>query len=276
MRHRARIWSTTARLLAAGRRRPTGDAVQDALESALREFAGIKLPTICAGRTDAGVHATLPGRPLRHRLSSARCSAGSAASTPFCRAAWRCAGRGPCRMPFTPAMARSRVATTTGCSTIRCVAAGGAARWLGLPPARRGAHAHAPRRISSALTISRVPRGRVSGGLAGAYLQPARDRASRGAAAGPRSPRMRFCTTWCATSSGRSWRSACRVRRPTGSGEVLAARDRRRAAPTFAAGGLYLSGVQYDVSFGLPEPVDAMPCTDDRTRIKICGLDAAR
>jgi tRNA pseudouridine38-40 synthase len=41
--------------------------------------------------------------------------------------------------------------------------------------------------------------------------------------------------------------------------ELLATRDRSRAAPTFAASGLYLSGVQYDASFGLPEPVDAMP-----------------
>jgi len=41
--------------------------------------------------------------------------------------------------------------------------------------------------------------------------------------------------------------------------EVLAGRDRSRAAPTFAASGLYLSGVQYDAAFGLPAPLDAMP-----------------
>lgn len=34
--------------------------------------------------------------------------------------------------------------------------------------------------------------------------------------------------------------------------ELLAARDRRRAAPTFAADGLYLAGVEYDPGFGLP------------------------
>jgi len=34
--------------------------------------------------------------------------------------------------------------------------------------------------------------------------------------------------------------------------ELLALRDRREAAPTFAAGGLYLAGVEYDRSFGLP------------------------
>lgn len=35
-----------------------GETVQDALEAALREIAGEPLGVICAGRTDAGVHAT--------------------------------------------------------------------------------------------------------------------------------------------------------------------------------------------------------------------------
>jgi tRNA pseudouridine38-40 synthase len=35
-----------------------GGTVQDALESALREIAGSEIGVICAGRTDAGVHAT--------------------------------------------------------------------------------------------------------------------------------------------------------------------------------------------------------------------------
>lgn len=34
--------------------------------------------------------------------------------------------------------------------------------------------------------------------------------------------------------------------------QVLAARDRRVAAPTFAPDGLYLAGVEYDAAFGLP------------------------
>jgi len=39
---------------------------------------------------------------------------------------------------------------------------------------------------------------------------------------------------------------------PAWIGELLAARDRTRAAPTFAADGLYLCGADYDVRFGLP------------------------
>ena len=36
---------------------PTGCSVQDALEHALGEIAGERIATVCAGRTDAGVHA---------------------------------------------------------------------------------------------------------------------------------------------------------------------------------------------------------------------------
>ena len=39
---------------------------------------------------------------------------------------------------------------------------------------------------------------------------------------------------------------------PAWIGELLAARDRRRAAPTFAPDGLYLSAIEYDPSLGLP------------------------
>lgn len=37
---------------------PCGETVQDVLESALKEIAGQPVGVICAGRTDAGVHAT--------------------------------------------------------------------------------------------------------------------------------------------------------------------------------------------------------------------------
>ncbi len=36
---------------------PDGDTVQDQLELALRKFTQADIPTTCAGRTDAGVHA---------------------------------------------------------------------------------------------------------------------------------------------------------------------------------------------------------------------------
>lgn len=42
-------------------------------------------------------------------------------------------------------------------------------------------------------------------------------------------------------------------------GEVVRARDRKVAAPTFAPEGLYLTHVQYDPLFALPAPIDAVP-----------------
>jgi tRNA pseudouridine38-40 synthase len=49
---------------------------------------------------------------------------------------------------------------------------------------------------------------------------------------------------------------------PTWIAELVAARDRTRAAPTFAADGLYLCGADYDAAWGLPptrRPV-CLPC----------------
>ena len=53
---------------------PHGDTVQDTLEGALAQFAQAPVPTICAGRTDTGVHATSQvihlDTPLDRRLES--------------------------------------------------------------------------------------------------------------------------------------------------------------------------------------------------------------
>jgi tRNA pseudouridine38-40 synthase len=40
--------------------------------------------------------------------------------------------------------------------------------------------------------------------------------------------------------------------------ELLESRDRRRAAPTFSAAGLYLAGVSYEAHWGLPANQDAL------------------
>jgi tRNA pseudouridine38-40 synthase len=48
------------------------------------------------------------------------------------------------------------------------------------------------------------------------------------------------------------------VREPGWLGEVLAGRDRSRAAPTFAPDGLYFLGPYYDAVHGLPERTPAM------------------
>jgi len=44
---------------------------------------------------------------------------------------------------------------------------------------------------------------------------------------------------------------------PTWLAEVLASRERRLAAPTFAPDGLYLRRISYDAKWGLPQIQDA-------------------
>ena len=41
--------------------------------------------------------------------------------------------------------------------------------------------------------------------------------------------------------------------------EILAARDRTRAAPTFSAAGLYLTHVEYDPALDLPPADETLP-----------------
>jgi tRNA pseudouridine38-40 synthase len=48
--------------------------------------------------------------------------------------------------------------------------------------------------------------------------------------------------------------------------ELIAARDRRLAAPTFAAAGLYLSQVRYDAHWNLPSFAPMMPFDPERLR----------
>ena len=47
-------------------------------------------------------------------------------------------------------------------------------------------------------------------------------------------------------------------REPGWLGEVLAGRDRTRAAPTFSPDGLYFLGPYYDAVHGIPERTPAM------------------
>jgi tRNA pseudouridine38-40 synthase len=53
--------------------------------------------------------------------------------------------------------------------------------------------------------------------------------------------------------------------------ELLARRDRTRAAPTFAAGGLYLSAVEYDSRWGLPQ----VPGTNVEAAIEVYAKAAS-
>lgn len=234
---------------------PGGGAVQDTLEHALTVFAGAPVATICAGRTDAGVHATAQvvhfdtrvERPLH---------------------AWV---RGPnAHLPTTVAVRWARVMPDDFHARFSATCRG-YDYWL-LDDA-----------VRSPLHDRRV--GWVFRPLDAEAMQDAADalvgthdfssfRATGCQAASP----VRTLRELSVLRSGRLIRVRARAnaflhhmvrnlvgtlvyvglgRQPPGwARQVLDARDRRRAAPTVAAAGLYLTRVDYDPMFCLPPAED--------------------
>lgn len=237
---------------------PDGHAVQDAVEAALRAFAAVPLPTTCAGRTDAGVHATYQvihvdtdvDRPLQ---------------------AWV---RGVNRyLPHTVAV-----------------------RWVRVVPATFHARYGALSRRYDYWILNDPVRVPLAHGRAGWVFRPldveAMQRAAallvgmhdfssfRSAECQAKSP-VRDLRLFSVERHGRFVHVQAQAnaflhhmvrnlvgtlvvigagRHPsTWAGEVLAARDRTRAAPTFAAAGLYLTHVEYDPALDLPPADDTRP-----------------
>lgn len=237
---------------------PGGTAVQDAVERALREFVGADVPTICAGRTDAGVHATFQVVHLDTGLER-----------PL--EAWV---RGVnAHLPATVAVRWSRAVPEAFHARF-----GATGRrydyWLLNDPMR------------SPLAHGRV--GWAFRPLDEAAMQAAAQRllgmhdftSFRAAECQARSPvrELRQCDVQRFGRLIRIRLSANAflhhmVRNIVGTlvyvglgrqpvewpAQVLAARDRAQAAPTFAAEGLYLTHVQYDPAFDLPAPADTLP-----------------
>jgi len=237
---------------------PGATAVQDAVERALRAFAGTDLATICAGRTDAGVHATYQvlhldtslDRPLESWVRGVNA-----------------------HLPPAVAVRWSRV----------------------VPPAFHARFSATGRRydywllndpVRSPLADQRV--GWVFRALDAAAMHAAAQQlvgthdftSYRAAECQARSPirELRQCDV---QRFGRLIRVRVTanaflhhmVRNLVGAlvyvglgrqpqdwpAQVLAARDRALAAPTFAADGLYLTHVQYDPAFDLPPAADTLP-----------------
>ena len=83
----------------------SGLTVQDRLEAALARFADAPISTLCAGRTDAGVHALMQVVHFDTDIERAR-SRGCVAPTAICRPTSRSSRRIRCPMPSTAAPAR--------------------------------------------------------------------------------------------------------------------------------------------------------------------------
>ena len=233
----------------------SGGTVQDALEAALGEIAGLPIGVICAGRTDAGVHAS-------HQV-----------------------------VHFEVPVERPLTAWVRGVNSN--LPAGVAVRWAQVVDAEFHARFSARGRRYRYLLLNRAQRpglwsGRV-GWLHGAIdLAPMQDAALRLLGEHDFSA-FRAAGCQAKTPVKTLWRADVRqqgnlfvfdfeasaflhhmVRNLVGSlvyigkgtqppgwvDELLQAKDRKQAAPTFSPDGLYFRGPIYEPHWGLPDPDD--------------------
>ena len=230
---------------------PSRDAVQDCVEAALRVVAGEPIATICAGRTDAGVHAlrqvihfdTAAARPLSAWVRGVNSHLPEGVAV---RAAQTVAPDFHARFGAL----RRRYRYLLHVSPVRHPLLAGRAGW----------------------SFRDVDTERMS--EAAALLMGEHDfsafRSSQCQAASPVRrleelgiERNGALVSFCVTGNAFLHHMVRNIvgllvmigtgrREPAWAAQVLAGRDRRVAAPTFDAAGLYLEGVQYDASHQLP------------------------
>lgn len=230
-----------------------GCAVQDRLEAALSTIAGVAVDTVCAGRTDAGVHAL--GQVVHfdcavERPDSAWVRGVNALLPPGMAVIWTRRVDDEFHARFSARSRSYRYVLLN--DAVRPAADHGRVGWY-----------HAP------LDLARMR-------SAATFLHGEHDfSAFRAAECQAQSP-VRTLHAVTITGSGPyvvfEFRANAflhhMVRNIVGSlvyvgkgrhapqwlAEVLRGRDRAQAAPTFDASGLYLAGVEYDARWGLPAP----------------------
>ena len=228
-----------------------GRGVQDALERALGAIADARIGTIAAGRTDTGVHATLQ---VVH---------------------------------FETEASRPETAWIRGVNSH--LPPDIAVQWAQRVPAEFHARFAASARHYTYLLVPRVTRPALLAGRVGWYHRPLDVDAMRVAAAALAGTHdfSAFRAAECQAASPVKTLARIKVdadgeyirfdfsanaflhhmirnivgalvyigagkESPAWMADLLAARDRARAAPTFAADGLYLVGADYDAKWGLP------------------------
>ena len=236
---------------------PDGNTVQDRLEAALDRFADRSLRTLCAGRTDTGVHAL---NQVVH---------------------------------FDTEVVRTDISWVRG--TNRFLAHDIAVQWSRIVDEAFHARNSALGRRYAYVLLEATVRPALEAGavgwsfrsLDGAAMQAAAQRligehdfsAFRSSECQAASP-VKTLRSIVITRRGAYWRfdfdgnaflhhmvrniMGCLVAIGSGArgeawlAEVLAARDRSRAAPTFPADGLYFVGPYYDPVHGIPDQTPAM------------------
>ena len=235
-----------------------GNTVQDALEHALQSFAGARLPTICAGRTDAGVHATYQvvhldtevDRPLHSWVRGVNSFLPRSVAV-----RWACAVPAAFHARYG-ALAR-RYDYWLLNDAVRRPLVEQRAGWVFRPldeSRMRSAAAH----LVGSHDFSAFRAAECQAASPVRTVQRL-DVERRGALLRVRIEANAFLHHMVRNIVGALVEVGVSRQEPAWVAQLLASRDRRRGAPTFTAAGLYLSGVQYDASFGLPEPVDTSP-----------------
>jgi tRNA pseudouridine38-40 synthase len=187
---------------------PDGRTLQDRVEAALTEFAASTVSSICAGRTDSGVHA------LNQVLH------------------------------FDTLVQRDAFAWVRG--TNRYLERDIALQWCQPVAADFHARRSALGRRYRYLLLQSAVRPALEQGLCGWCFKPLDGAAMRAAAA-----------LLIGEHDFSSFRAA-ECQSPGWMAEVLAARSREAAAPTFAPDGLYFVGPYYDARHGIPDHTPAM------------------
>jgi tRNA pseudouridine38-40 synthase len=231
---------------------PGGRTVQDHLEAALSAFAALPVGTVCAGRTDAGVHALnqvvhVDAPVERETFSWVR---GSNRFLPTDIALQWCRPVSEAFHARNSARGR-RYAYLLLESAVRPALESGAAGWVFRAldgPAMRAAAAHL------------IGEHDFSSFRSSACQSPTPVKTLRAIHIARRGAYWRFDfdgnaflhhmvrnLMGCLVAVGQG------LHHPDWMAEVLAARSRDAAAPTFAADGLYFAGPYYDAAHGIPE-----------------------
>jgi tRNA pseudouridine38-40 synthase len=231
---------------------PHARTVQESLERAIERFATLRLPTVVAGRTDAGVHAL--GQVVHfdtdlERVDFSWVRGINAFLDPNIAVQWAC--RVPDAFHARFAAYERTYFYVLHVSPVRSALLAGRAGWIHTPldvDAMRIAAGHllGEQDFSSFRSSECQARTPVK------HMR-AVDVVGRGAFVHFRFRANAFLhhmvrnIVGCLIAVGRG-------RQPPGwMRDVLAARDRRLAAPTFMADGLYLARVGYPEAFGVPQ-----------------------
>jgi len=234
---------------------PDGRTVQDTVEHALAQLAGSAVPTVCAGRTDAGVHATYQvvhvdppvARPLSAWVRGVNRFLPESAAV---RWAVEVPETFHARFGATARRYDYWLLNETVRSPLLARRTGWLARPLAVEPMRQAAALLVGRHDFSAFRSAQCQ-----------AASPVRDLRELGIEHFGNLMRFRlvanaFLHHMVRNLVGSLVYVGLGRRPPQWVGEVLQGRDRGAAAPTFAAAGLYLTAVEYDPAFGLPAPTE--------------------